>query len=160
MCPTFLISAGKLNEGDSLRLSTAAAVAVILVTPFAGALSDWLGRKPVLIFLGICSAILPITLFHLMAGGSPSYALFGAVILACLAGPVSAVGAITTAEQFPGEGRINGLALGAARSHFTKHAFEHRVGALSQGLAPRNHGASAATRAQWTRRRQDANIRP
>ena len=51
MFPTFLISAGKLDEGDSLRLSTAAAVAVILVTPFAGALSDRLGRKPVLIVL-------------------------------------------------------------------------------------------------------------
>jgi MFS transporter, MHS family, proline/betaine transporter len=111
--PTFLISAGKLNEGASLRLSTAAAVAVILVTPFAGALSDWIGRKPVLIFLSVCSAVLPITLFHLMAGGSPSHALRAAVILACVAGAVSAVGAIATAEQFPGEGRISGLALGA-----------------------------------------------
>jgi MHS family proline/betaine transporter-like MFS transporter len=111
--PTFLVSAGKLDESDSLRLSTAAAVAVILVSPFAGALSDRLGRKPVLIFLTVCSAILPIALFYLMAAGTPSYALLGAVILAGIAGAVSAVGAITTAEQFPGEGRISGLALGA-----------------------------------------------
>ena len=111
--PTFLISVGKLNESQSLRLSTVAALAVILVTPFAGALSDRLGRKPVLILLALCSAILPITLFRLMAGGSPSYALFAAVVLACVAGAVSAVGAIATAEQFPGEGRISGLALGA-----------------------------------------------
>jgi MHS family proline/betaine transporter-like MFS transporter len=111
--PTFLISSGKLDESDSLWLSTAAAVAVILVTPFAGALSDRVGRKPVLIVLSLCSAILPITLFSLMADGSRSYALFGAVILACVAGAVSAVGAIATAEQFPGEGRISGLALGA-----------------------------------------------
>src|ERR1700727_3229280 len=46
--PTFLTSVGKLNESDSLWLSTAAAIAVILVTPFAGILSDWIGRKPVL----------------------------------------------------------------------------------------------------------------
>jgi MFS transporter, MHS family, proline/betaine transporter len=96
-----------------VRTTRFAAVAVILVTPFAGALSDRLGRKPVLIFVSICSALLPITLFHLMASGSASYALFAAVILACVAGAVSAVGAITTAEQFPGEGRISGLALGA-----------------------------------------------
>ena len=76
-------------------------------------LSDWIGRKPVLIVLSLLSAILPITLFQLMAGGSPSYALLAAVILACVAGAVSAVGAIATAEQFPGEGRISGLALGA-----------------------------------------------
>jgi MFS transporter, MHS family, proline/betaine transporter len=111
--PTFLTFAGKLDESDSLRLSTAAAVAVILVTPLAGALSDRLGRKPVLIFLSICNAILPIVLFRLMAGGSPSYALLAAVILACVTGAVSAVGAIAIAEQFPGEGRISGLALGA-----------------------------------------------
>jgi len=111
--PTFLTSAGKLGEGDSLRLSTVAAFVVILVTPFTGALSDRVGRKPVLIFLSACSAILPIVLFTLMAGGSPSYALLGIVILACVAGGVSAVGAITAAEQFPGEGRISGLALGA-----------------------------------------------
>ena len=77
--PAFLTSTGRLDEGDLLRLSTAAAVAVILVTPFAGALSDRLGRKPVLIFLSVCSAILPIALFSLMAGGSPSHALLAAV---------------------------------------------------------------------------------
>ncbi|HEY1452458.1 MAG TPA: MFS transporter [Roseiarcus sp.] len=53
--PTFLISTGKLDESDSLRLSTAAAVAVILVTPLAGAISDRVGRKPVLVFLGVCA---------------------------------------------------------------------------------------------------------
>ena len=111
--PDFLTSAGKLGEGDLLRLSTVAALAVILVTPFTGALSDRVGRKPVLIFLCACSAILPISLFYLMAGGSQLYALSGIVILACVAGGVSAVGAITAAEQFPGEGRISGLALGA-----------------------------------------------
>jgi MFS transporter, MHS family, proline/betaine transporter len=111
--PTFLTSAGKLGEGDSLRLSTAAAFAVILVTPLTGALSDRLGRKSILIFLCSCSAILPIALFSLMAGGSPSNALLGIVILACVAGAISAVGAIAAAEQFPGEGRISGLALGA-----------------------------------------------
>ena len=89
--PTFLTSAGKLNESDSLWLSTLAAFAVIVVTPFAGALSDWIGRKPVLIVLTLLSAILPITLFSLMAGGSASYALLAAVILACVAGSVSAV---------------------------------------------------------------------
>jgi MFS transporter, MHS family, proline/betaine transporter len=111
--PAFLVSVGKLNESESLRLSTAAALAVILVTPFAGTLSDRIGRKPVLISLCGLSAILPVTLFSWMARGSPSYALWGALILAAVAGAISAVGAITTAEQFPGEGRISGLALGA-----------------------------------------------
>ena len=111
--PVFLVSTGKLGEGEALQLSTIAAMAVILVTPVTGALSDRLGRKSVLIVLGGCSAVLPLAMFHLMASGIALYALLGAVLLACLAGAVSAVGAIATAEQFPGEGRVSGLALGA-----------------------------------------------
>jgi MHS family proline/betaine transporter-like MFS transporter len=111
--PAFLTSVGKLSERQALWLSTIAAVAVILVTPLTGALSDRVGRKPVLLALCIGSAALPITMFSLMAGSAPTEALAGAVILACLAGAVSAVGAVATAEQFPGEGRITGLALGA-----------------------------------------------
>jgi MHS family proline/betaine transporter-like MFS transporter len=52
-------------------------------------------------------------MFSLMASGSHAHALIGALVLAALAGGVSAVGAVATAEQFPGEGRVTGLALGA-----------------------------------------------
>ncbi|HXG81971.1 MAG TPA: MFS transporter [Sphingomicrobium sp.] len=111
--PAFLTSAGALSESDSLWLSTAAAVMVILVTPFVGALSDRWGRKPVLAAFCIGNLLLPISMFELMASGSQGQALAGALILAALAGGVSAVGAVATAEQFPGEGRVTGLALGA-----------------------------------------------
>ena len=65
--------------------------------------------------LALCaaSAILPMTMFALMASGSSARALAGAVILAAVAGGVSAVGAVATAEQFHGEARVTGLALGA-----------------------------------------------
>jgi MHS family proline/betaine transporter-like MFS transporter len=111
--PAFLTSAGALSERTALWLSTAAAVAVILVTPLVGILSDRVGRKPVLAILALANVILPISMFALMASGSHVQALLGALVLAALAGGVSAVGAVATAEQFPGEGRVTGLALGA-----------------------------------------------
>jgi MHS family proline/betaine transporter-like MFS transporter len=111
--PVFLTSAGAMNEAAALRLATLAAVAVILVTPLTGALADRYGRRPVLLALAGLSAALPAAMFALMANGGYAAALAGAVILACIAGGVSAVGATATAEQFPGEGRISGLALGA-----------------------------------------------
>jgi MHS family proline/betaine transporter-like MFS transporter len=111
--PAFLVSAGAWSEADSLWLSTIAALAVILVTPVTGALSDRVGRKPVLLALAACSAVLPITMFSLMAGGSQGQALVAAITLAGVAGGVSAVGAVATAEQFTGEGRVSGLAFGA-----------------------------------------------
>lgn len=111
--PAFLTSTGSASEAQSLWLSTLAAVAVILVTPGVGLLSDRVGRKPVLLALAALSALLPIALFSLMAGGSVGQALLGAVVLALVAGGVSAVGAVATAEQFTGEARVSGLALGA-----------------------------------------------
>jgi MHS family proline/betaine transporter-like MFS transporter len=111
--PAFLTSTGSLGESRALWLSTLAAMAVIMVTPFVGAASDRYGRKPVLMILALCCVALPITLFSLMGAGSYWQAFAGAIALAGLAGGVSAVGAVATAEQFPGEGRLTGLALGA-----------------------------------------------
>jgi MHS family proline/betaine transporter-like MFS transporter len=110
--PAFLTSSGIVAEGRSLWLSSVAAVVVILVTPLAGALSDRVGRKPVLIGFAIASMLLPLAMFRLMGGGGDLAIAGGAIVLACLAGGVSAVGAPATAEQFPGEGRLSGLALG------------------------------------------------
>lgn len=111
--PAFLTSVGSVTEADSLWLSTLAALAVIFITPLVGALSDRVGRKPVLLTLMALSAALPILMFSTMAGQSTGAALLCAVMLALIAGGVSAVGAAATAEQFRGEGRVSGLALGA-----------------------------------------------
>ncbi|WP_311268573.1 MFS transporter [Sphingobium sp. WCS2017Hpa-17] len=110
--PAFLSAMGTTGEADALWLSTLAALAVILVTPLTGLLTDRIGRRPVLVGLAIAGVALPMLLFLMMQGGF-ALALSGAVLLACLGGAVSAVGAVATAEQFPGEGRLSGLAFGA-----------------------------------------------
>lgn len=123
--PVYLTSVGALGEADALWLATLAAAVVVLVTPVMGALADKVGRKPVLLGLALTSAALPMTLFTLLAGASLSLAFGGAIILAAVGGGVSAVGAVTAAEQFPGEGRLSGLAFGATTAT-----------ALFGGLAP------------------------
>lgn len=111
--PAFLVGAGAMAEAQSLWLATAAALVVVAVTPVTGWLSDRRGRRPVLLGLALAGIALPLPLFALMGGGQAGAALAGAALLAALGGGVSAVGAVTTAEQFPGEGRLSGLALGA-----------------------------------------------
>lgn len=108
--PAFITSVGSGSEEQALWLSTIAAVAVIAITPAIGHLSDRIGRKPVLIVLTALSAVLPILMFSWMAG---THVLSAAIVLALVAGAVSAVGAVATAEQFRGEARVSGLALGA-----------------------------------------------
>lgn len=111
--PAFVTESGIMAEGQALWLSTAAAFVVIFVTPFVGALSDRSGRRPVLLCVGALSVLLPAAAFAAMGEGFYGAALIGALLLAGLGGAVSAVGAVATAEQFPGEGRLTGLALGA-----------------------------------------------
>ncbi len=110
--PAFLDTTGSLGEETALWLSTIAAVAVIAVTPLVGLLSDRYGRKPALVVIAILSAVLPISLFTLMAGGTAGEALLGAVVLALVAGGMSAVGAISCGEQFDEASRASGLGLG------------------------------------------------
>lgn len=109
--PAFLHANGR-GEGEALWLSTIAAVAVILATPLFGLLSDRFGRRPLLLGLTLLSALLPLSMFAWMAQASTLGVVGAAVVLACVAGGISAVAASATAEQFPGEGRLSGLALG------------------------------------------------
>jgi MHS family proline/betaine transporter-like MFS transporter len=110
--PTLLISTGVMAEDRALVLATLAAVVVIAVTPFVGLASDRFGRRPVLLAVTLLCVVLPVSLFAAMSGASFAQALAAAIVLAALGGAFSAVGAVTTAELLPGEGRLSGLALG------------------------------------------------
>jgi len=110
--PAFLDTTASLGEEAALWLSTIAAVAVIAVTPVVGLLSDRFGRKPALVLLALMAAGLPISMFTMMAGAGAAQALIGAVVLALVAGGVSAVGAIACGEQFTEHSRASGLGLG------------------------------------------------
>jgi len=109
--PTYLTSVGGFTESDALWLATVASAAVIVITPFVGAMADRLGRRPTLVVFGILSLVLPIAMFALMTRGQSALALTGAVVLALVAGGVSAVGASSAPEQFPIAGRLSGLAV-------------------------------------------------
>lgn len=101
------------DEAVSLGLSTVAALVVIVVTPCIGWLSDRVDRKAVLLAMCAACAALPFAMFSLIAGGKKPAVLFAVMVLAALAGGVSAVGAVATAEQFPAHARLSGLAVGA-----------------------------------------------
>lgn len=110
--PTYLTSVSGAGEADSLGLSVIASVAVIAISPAVGALSDRWGRRGALLVLAGLSVVLPPVLFSLMSGGDRAAALSGAVVLACIAGGLSALGASANPEQFTTGSRLSGLAVG------------------------------------------------
>ncbi len=110
--PTFLATTAQAGDRIALVVSTAAALAVVVVTPFVGLAADAFGRRPVLVALTLCGIVLPSGLFAVMTSASLATAIIAAIGLALLAGGVSAVGAVACAEQFPHANRLSGLALG------------------------------------------------
>jgi MHS family proline/betaine transporter-like MFS transporter len=114
--PTFLSTTSRIGENAALSVSTIAAVAVIAITPLVGLAVDAFGRRPVLIVLALCGIVLPWASFAIMTSPSMATASTAAVLLALLAGGVSAVGAVASAEQFPSRTRLSGLALGNTSS--------------------------------------------
>lgn len=136
--PAFLVASHAMDEASALWLSTGAALVVVLVTPFAGALSDRYGRRPLMIGTAIASAVLPALLFPVMARGHLA-GFVGACVLASLGGAWSAVAASATPEQFSPQARLSGLALGVTSATAV-------FGGLSPWLA---HSALALTGAAW-----------
>jgi len=114
--PTFLSTTSRIGEHAALSVSTIAAIAVIAITPLVGLAVDAFGRRPVLIVLALCGIVLPWASFAIMTSPSMVIASAAAVLLALLAGGVSAVGAVASAEQFPIRTRLSGLALGNTSS--------------------------------------------
>ena len=110
--PTYLASSTGIPESRALWLSLAASITVIGVTPFAGALSDRIGRQRTLLMLCLAAILLPVGMFTLMSGPVTT-ALVAAIVLACTAGCITAVAASAAAEQFHPSSRLTGLALGA-----------------------------------------------
>jgi len=74
-------------------------------------MADRVGRRPALVVFAALSLVLPVSMFAFMSRGHGLLALTGAVVLALVAGGVSAVGASCAPEQFPVAGRLSGLAV-------------------------------------------------
>ncbi|CAJ0592286.1 unnamed protein product [Cylicocyclus nassatus] len=109
--PAFLHAQGH-DEGDALWLSTIAAVAVIAITPLCGALSDRVGRRPMLLGLTVLAALLPLSLFAWLAEATAWGIALAAVLLACVAVASARWRPRPRPSSSPAKAGVSGLALG------------------------------------------------
>ena len=108
---TWLKQNGHVSSSTALMLNSIALFAMMLATPFAGALSDRIGRKPVLMFGTAGIAIFAWPLFWLMTSPHIAAILTGqcgfALFMSCFgASPAFMV------EAFPKHVRCSGLSVG------------------------------------------------
>lgn len=111
--PTFTQGHAGLTRADALWATSAALFVVVIVTPFAGAASDRVGRKPLLIAACVSLILLPYPLFAMMLDGAyvatvVMVQVVFAVAIALFSGP----GPAAIAEIFPTAMRSTWLSTG------------------------------------------------
>ncbi|HEX5569585.1 MAG TPA: MFS transporter [Streptomyces sp.] len=110
--PTYMIAHLDIRPTTAYTASTIALAVAIILQPLMGALSDRVGRKPVM--MGSCAAIFVFVLpaYMLMGqAGAVSAVIAQCILMVCLSGYLGAQSA-TLAEVFPTKLRVTGFSLG------------------------------------------------
>lgn len=93
-------------------ISTASLIVFAAMQPVFGAISDKIGRKPLLLFFGFGATFGTIPLLHVLATASSPWVAFGLIVTALfIASGYTSINAIVKAELFPTRIRALGVAL-------------------------------------------------
>ena len=108
----YLANTVGFDRATASRIMSAALFAFMLLQPIGGALSDRIGRRPVMIFFGIGGALLTYPLFVALEETRDPVAAFGLVMAALvLVTGYTSINAVVKAELFPAHIRALGVAL-------------------------------------------------
>lgn len=99
------------DAGTAALLSTAASIAGLILVPLTGALSDRLGRRPLLITAAIALIVLAYPLFLVMQSGAPWAGAVSTIGLGIILAIILGVHAAAAAELFPTRTRQTGLSI-------------------------------------------------
>jgi MHS family alpha-ketoglutarate permease-like MFS transporter len=108
----FLVNTSGFSNAAATQITAAALFVFMLLQPVFGALSDRVGRKPVMIGFGVSGVLLTYPIFRLLEGTTSAYAAFGLVLAALVVvSGYTSINAVVKAELFPAHIRALGVAL-------------------------------------------------
>lgn len=108
----FLVVTSGFEKETATRITAAALFVFMILQPVVGALSDRVGRRPIMIAFGILGTIFTIPIMSTLAHTRDPFTAFGLVLAALvIVSGYTAINAIVKAELFPTEIRTLGVAL-------------------------------------------------
>ena len=110
--PTFLVNTVKLTRDQATQISFISLVLYALFQPVAGLISDWIGRRPVLMWFGALGTLGTVPILTALSA-THSYATALLLILTALVivSGYTAINAVVKAEMFPAAVRALGVGL-------------------------------------------------
>lgn len=107
--PSYLISILHLPKLEIMRVTTLAAALYALVAPLSGFVSDYIGRKPILLVATLLLAILIYPFFLIIASGNMAYITIANCVYMAIVAIDTAVFVTCINELFPTEERFSGM---------------------------------------------------
>ena len=108
----FLANTSGFDKATATQIMTVALALMLLLQPVAGRLSDYLGRRPLMIFFGLCGTLFTYPIFMALAAAQSVGTAFALVMAALtMVTGYTSINAIVKAELFPADIRALGVAL-------------------------------------------------
>ncbi|TFI58752.1 MFS transporter [Sphingomonas parva] len=108
----FLVNTSGFGRETATEITAAALFVYMLLQPAVGALSDRIGRKPIMIGFGLLGTLLTVPIFTTLEEVSSPFAAFALVLGALIiVSGYTAINAVVKAELFPAHIRALGVAL-------------------------------------------------
>ena len=110
--PTFLVNTVKLSRDQATQISFISLLLYAAMQPLFGALSDRIGRRPVLMFFGIAGTLLTVPLLTWLSGTRDYMTALAIVLIALVVvSGYTSINAVVKAELFPAGIRALGVGL-------------------------------------------------
>lgn len=108
----FLVNTAGFSKASATSISAAALVVFLFLQPLMGALSDRIGRRPLLLGFGVGGMLATVPLMHALAGVQTPFAAFALITFALLiVSGYTSINAVVKAELFPVQVRALGVGL-------------------------------------------------
>ncbi|GAB2963818.1 MFS transporter [Hymenobacter coalescens] len=108
----FLVNTAGFSREQAAQVSFGALAVALVLQPLMGALSDRVGRRPVLLFFGVGATLGTVPLLTLLARTTDAWAAFGLLVLAMVVmSGYTSINAVVKAELFPTHIRALGVGL-------------------------------------------------
>ena len=108
----FLVDTSGFSNASASRITAGALFVFMLLQPLVGALSDRIGRKPVMISFGVGGLLFTYPIFRALEQVRDPFAAFALVLAALvIVSGYTAINAVVKAELFPAHIRALGVAL-------------------------------------------------